>query len=691
MSGNDKPWWKQTVLFKGGGWHPLTGRLRRGIQPEDVEEQYAWEYTEEHILRLKELGMTLLVGQFDRGLGETDQEEHEELARRQAELCHKHGIRHGVYIANTVYYESMLKDHPDCEDWVVKTHDGRKVHYGGLQTFRWVGCFNSPGWRNHVKEKVRKAIVVVKTDLLHFDNLAVWPEPDSCHCDHCQAAFRAWLERRYPTAEAQKRKFGYTGFETFRAPNFYLRFIPPWDVDFFNDPLHQEWILFRQWTVTDYIGAMSGFAHELKPEIALDSNGQTVTGANWAVIHGVDSDAQLTHVDILCDENPDLRPDDEPGAIYPSTRRMRGAKFARERGMPLFTGFKDAESLAANITLNGHCGINMHWGYAEPGKAPLNEPQPGVMELLRHVRRHERLYADTRSAARIAVWREKLSLAFISTTTHLSACVMEQLLFDSQVPFTIVMNSTVDSGDLGRFRLIVLPNVQFIGPDQIDRLTEYVRGGGALLITEQSGTYTDEPRSRVKPAFAHLFAEGLESSKAVTEEAGGFDPNTQFASRNSAGRAALARFGDGRVAYLPRIDYVHGPHAFKSGYNKNYDGIDSRYWKHPYNAREILDAVEWLDPTCRDIRVIGGKELRSEVIHADGVPAVTMMRCGELDGPRNMVLRVRCARPGAPKLYVPRSERPIDLEWTSRGDAHETILPAIERHAMVTLEGMEGW
>jgi len=140
------PWWRRQGLVMAGGWHPLTGRLRAGGKADNEEELYAWEYTEAHIRRLKELGITLLVSQCDRGLGPTDQERDQDLARRQAALCHKHGIHHGSYMANTVYYESMLKDYPDCQDWVVRTHDGRMVHYGGEQTWRWVGGFNSPGW-----------------------------------------------------------------------------------------------------------------------------------------------------------------------------------------------------------------------------------------------------------------------------------------------------------------------------------------------------------------------------------------------------------------------------------------------------------------------------------------------------------------------------------------------------------------
>jgi len=684
-----KPWWHTNGLLKAGGWHPYTGRMRRGIQPEDAEEQYEWEYTEEHILRLKELGVRLLVGQFDRGLGETDQAPHQDKAKLQAELCHKHGIYHGVYMANTVYFESMLKDHPDCEDWVVHTHDGRLSHYGGLQTFRWVACFNSPGWRQHMKEQVQKAIEYVGTDLLHWDNLGVWPEPDSCHCQHCQAAFRRYLQQRYPTAEEQTRRFGFAAgdFSTFRAPNYYLRFIQPWEVDHYDNPLHQDWIEFRMWTVTDYIRDMMEYARSLKPDIGADSNGQSIFGMNQAFIHGIDQDEQARHVDIICDECPDTRPDDEPGAIYPATVRFRGLKFHRRYGRPIFTAFNGEERLAFNMTFGGHPGINNRWGYAEPGKAPLRPPQPGVWELLEHYRRHENLYLDAVPLGRIAVWRGKKSLAFCSTDTHLSACVIEQLLFNTRIPFHILMDRAIAEEDLSAWRLIVVPNTWYISDEQVERLSAYVRGGGALLLTEQAGQFTAQPRRRTRPAFAHLFAEGLAEARAEQVEAFQFDPNKQFATKVGAGAAAYAVCGAGRVAYLPRIDYVHRPHAFRSGYNKRYDGIDSRYWKEPHNRREILDAIRWLDPSWDDVRVTGGPELRIELVRtAGGTHALHLLRCGELDGPRDLMLSLRTgAAPAGAVLCRPDRAEPIALQWHARGDRQEAALGGVGRHAVVNL------
>ncbi len=690
MSQNDTsstsaPWWQTDGLVIAGGWHPLAARIRRGIPSETVEADYAWEYTEEHIQRLKQLGVTLLLGQFDRGFGESDQAEEQERARQQAALCHQHGIRHGAYLANTVYFESMLKDHPECEEWVVQTHDNRRVHYGGLQTFRWVACFNSPGWRLRMKRVIEQAIRVVQTDLLHFDNLAVWPEPDSCHCAHCQKAFRAFLASRYPDAESQKRRFGITGFETFRAPNFYLRFTPPWDVDRIDNPLMQEWIEFRQWTVTEYIRELAAYARGLNPDICIDSNGQSIFGFNQALVHGIDPEAQAAHVDFVFDENPDVRPDDEPGAADPASSRMRGAMFFRRTGKPCVSAYRDEAELAFNLAFRGHPGINARWGYSEPGRAPLQEAPPGVADLLSQFRRHRELYVGARSVARVGVWRSRKSLAFVSTDTHLSAAVLEQLLFVNRIPFSIVMDGCVEHDDLSAFDLLILPDVEFVSAAQVARLTAYVAAGGSLLITERSGIYTGEPRKRAEPVFALLFADPVAGASLSGEEALTFDPNRQFAACFTPGQPAAAVYGKGRVAYLPALDYVHRPRAFRSGYNVHYDGIDSRYWKEPRNRTEILEAIEWLAPSARVVQADASPELRLDLLRlADDRFAIPLLRTGPITAPREVPLRLLTRRPpGQAMLYAPGLDAPVDITWSVRGNRAEAFLPGIRRHGVL--------
>jgi hypothetical protein len=680
----DESWWKDEGIFCVGGWHPLSGRIRRNANClENEEELFDWEYSEERIARVKGLGANLVLSQFDRGLGDSDQVEAQEKAKELAELCHAQGIRHGSYMANTVYFESMLKEHPECEDWVVRTYDNRFVHYGGEQTFRWVACFNSPGWRERMKAQIAKAVNHVKTDLLHFDNLAVWPEPDSCHCSYCQVGFRKFLFERYPTAELQRKRFGFTGFDTFRAPNFYLRFSNPWDFDRFTNPLMQDWIDFRCWTVTDYIREMAGFARSLNPGIAIDSNGQSVWGGNQALLHGINQTQQLQHVDIVCEENPDWRNDEDPDASPKVAHKFRGMNLARKLGKNVLTSFKDEESLAFNLCFTGNPGINMNWGYAEPKKAELNPAQPGVSELLQHFKEHKNLYCHVSPMARIHIWRSQRSLAYICFDTHLSACVIENMLFKRRIPFSIIQDEQLNAKGLASCDLLILPDVEYISDEQAAALTAFVSNGGSLLVTEKSGTYDGTGRKRTGSAFSSIFNGGTLDG-GEESETGNFDPNKQTELKSGCAISKNSLFGKGRCAYLSGIDYKYRPRHFESNQNVHYDSIDSRYWKDPYNVDEILSLIEWLKPDFQPLKIVGHPEVRLDWVRfADGSEGCQIMRCGALSGPAD--LRLMLAAGGAPKggeLFTP--ERcAVPLSWQKHGEGFETVLPSVARLAVV--------
>lgn len=676
------PWWKTEGLVVAGGWHPLPGRIRQRIQPEDVEQDYFWEYTEDHILRLKSLGITLLIGQFHRGLGESDETQHQELARRQAELCHKHGIRHGVYLPNTIYYESMLKDAPECEDWVVHCHDGSKCYYGGEQTWRWAVCFNAPGWRKHLKRQIDIAINDVKTDLLHFDNLGQPLAPLNCCCQYCRRFFSDYLLKRYPTAKAQERRFGFAGIGHVRIPDLKSQpFWQPWDLERIQNPVLQEWLEFRTDTLTDYINEMAAHARSIKPDIAIDSNGQAVHGNNDGLCYGRgDKEAQVEHVDILWDENHDYRPDDDPRSIIPSTRAFRGMLFARRLDKEVICPYRNEAELAFNLTIASNPGINHHWGYAEPGRKPLNDHQEGVKPLLEMFMHKRFLYRKLAPANRIGLWRERKSLMYVSTETHLSACVMEQLLFNRRIPFSIIHDRFIDQDRLKDFDLLILPNVEFVSDAQLMTLLDFVKKGGRLLITERSGMYTGEPRIRKASAFAPLFANDGNIPGRVPRKP---DPSSGM---YGAERGALfGGYGSGRAVHLPHIHYVHPPKTFNSRYNVHYDGIDSRYWKEPFNACEIIDALEWLYAGLYPVKVYGAPELRLEhLCDAEGWRVVPIVRCGSLGGPCDIPLSIRAGSiPSESEFHTPERQVPLSLEWLKEGDRCHAILPNVQRHAVL--------
>ncbi len=670
-------WWKQGIFFVGG-WHPLAARLRRTVnQSVLLESQYDWETGDERLKNLAANHVDLIIAPYDRGLGPSDAVPEQERIREFAVRCRRHGIKLGVYLANSIYFESMLKDYPDCADWAIHNSGGQFANYGGEQTFRWIACFNSPPWRQRMKGIIHRAITEVEADLLHFDNLAVWPEPDSCHCHWCQEKFRAYLSRKYPDAATQKARFGITGFDTFSIPVFYNNFQPAWSFERFANPLIQDFIDFRCQTVTDYINELGGYARSLKRDIVIDANGQSVSGVNKAFLYGCDPERQLAEVEIACDENPDFRPDPAVDAIKPEILSFRGMKQSRQFGKGVFAQFRNASSLAFNLAFGGSPGIYMGWGYAENN---INEliPLPGeIQDLLAFFRKYRHYFGVVQCTARVAVWRSSRSLRYISSWTHLSSAVMEQLLFNRKIPFTIVSDN-----DMDKFDLLIVPDAEYLSDSEEKRIMEMVKNGKSVLITEYTGSYKDNGRKRHIPAFQEMF-KLPEFTDEIEKENGIFDPSRQF----SPNPAKLNEFpiyveyGEGRAVYLPEIRYRHQPGEFQSKYNIHYNGIDSRYWKEPGNAVEIIEALEWLYPRLYPVKVTGAPAVYLDTLSHGLVLYRT-------DGERPVDLRVKIPVPQC-RLLLPENDEPLILNGKKSSDFYEMKLPSVRRLALVIYESNE--
>ncbi len=684
MTPPEIPWWKNQGLVVAGSWHPLCARIRAGNVYENDEELFAYEFTKKNFDALKNRGVTLYVGQFDRGYSFLDQAPYVALARKASDAMHRRGIRFGVYMANTIYFESVLKEEPRCENWAVQTHDGRKVHYGGEQTWRWVACFNSPGWIQRMKRMVEIAIREVKADLLHFDNLGVWPEPDSCHCGHCQKAFKVFLQERYPTARAQKRRFGIAGLAHYSAPNFYLRFCPPWSFGQINNPLMQDWIRFRCATVVRYATILRDHAKSLNPKVCMEGNGAGITGLNRSFTHGVDSDRMLKVLDVFWDENADVKIDPapvRPGEPPVFTHPHRSANLSRRLGKPMIRHCMNARDLCANLAFQGAAGIVAQFGYAEM-RTMNRQPIPAdLRQCLQYYRKHLSLYRDALPDHRIGIFRNFESLAFNCFDTHRSAAVMEQLLLNRRIGYDILLNSDLEKGALGRYRLLILPNVKYLSSPVRDRLLKYVAGGGALLLTEQTGQYNEEERIRVQPAFGRLFR-GLEAARENRVEAMEFDPHQQFKSCFSEGLPAFASHGRGKAAYLPRIQFAEMIGTGDgTNYNVHYRGVDSRYWREPKNSAEILAAIDRLYPGHSPNRIVAGHGIfQGNVRWKDGRRGLMLFNQSETVS-HGVPLILKKARKVT--MYDPEKEKPLNLTVRKTRNGCEAVIPSIKHHLVI--------
>ena len=558
MKERDKPEWLSQGIVFNSVQEPLSFMIRRGAQDggqvrEDIEEDWEEKRSEEEIRRLVESGGNLTIANAHKCFGFETEKEDIESAVRYSKRCKEQGIKVGTYIGETLGYETLFQEIPEAENWVARRYDGKRIYWLG-QTFRLVPCKFHLGWIEFQKRVVELAINRIGADFLHFDNVYVWPEPDSCQCENCRGKFREFLRRKY-TPQQLKRRLGFSSLDGIVPPPFAVegRGPDPKRLERINDPLQQEWLDFRCDEVARMYGELCDYARELKPDIALECN-PVNTALNTAYLRGVDIPRVVRHGHYFWVEDGNGARVEADGRMISHIRTFKiartldnGAFSYTADSDPRLTCLRTAEAMAFNLDCIG------------PIPGPKGHPASAYVQFYRE---HRELYAGTRTLADVAVLRSFKSLAWDNVSTHLSVLLAEQTLIQSRIPFHIIFDGQMEAPV--PYPVLVLANVQFMSDDEAGRAADYVRKGGAVLITDDTGLYDEISRRR--------------RSSVLLDILGVSDLST----------AVRGSLGDGRFAYLPAIL----PKAPLPEY-RDYRQVDNRYWHLPENAAELVESVSW--------------------------------------------------------------------------------------------------
>ena len=164
---------KDEPIVMVGNWDsaPIFRTRKGGYQTWDIED-YPATHSEEAIIRLKEMGVTMAMIHCFKGFGLEAEKQQLDDAKKLAALCKKHGLRVGAYIGSTIAYETFLPEMPEAQSWFVPDYLGQPVTYGS-QTFRKRVYFMHPGYKAYIKKVVRIAVEELHADLIHFDNTSM--------------------------------------------------------------------------------------------------------------------------------------------------------------------------------------------------------------------------------------------------------------------------------------------------------------------------------------------------------------------------------------------------------------------------------------------------------------------------------------------------------------------------------------
>ena len=466
-------------------------------------EEYEKEHTEEAVVKLKQLGVTLVILHFHKGFGLEAEREHREKARALATLLHKHGLRVGVYVGSTIAYETFLAEKPEAAEWFVPDYLGRPVTYLD-QTFRKRVYFMHPGYRDYIRRVLRIAQEQFHADLIHFDNTSLQAEPAIFHHPLAIAQFREFLRAKYTPPQLTER-FGFA--ET--------RFLLPPHIDkplaAINDPLFQEWADFRCTQLAAYYREMDQLLRSRNPQVAVESNPHSgISGRNTVWDQGVDYPRLLANMDAVWTEEGNSAGVRSDGTLISKIRTFRMASrlnntlFVETGGRAL----QLAESLAFNRQSIGHVG-GVLAGY---GASPLQRT------WIEYFHRNFDRYRAVENIADVAVLHSFAAMAFNNDGPPVSTLLFEQALIEAGIPFDILFDDNLR--DLSKYKVLVLAGQEALNDDKLALVRSFVQRGGGLVTTDQTAAFDEWRRLRREPGLKGLGIHVAEVKPAVKKPLG---------------------------------------------------------------------------------------------------------------------------------------------------------------------------
>ena len=419
----------------------------------------------------------------------------------------------------------------------------------------------------YLEDVVRYAVVELGADLIHFDDLNLAEEPDSCHCDACRTKFQEYFKGKYPDEEERKERLGFTILDHIEPPHFLnfqsvagplYRHFPA-----ISDPLLQEWIAFRCHYVSEAYRRLAELIRSLNPETAVEYNAtySGITGMNTAFSFGLWHPQSAIYGNVFWTEEGNEAQVTPEGVLV---SKIRTFKVARALSNVVFS-YTRSEDVLTQLRLRAEC---FAYNPGANGGIPSSDAPSEIKRYGTFYREHWDEFRDTETVADVAVLRSYGSLAHNNYTTHRAVILAEQTLIQAKIGFEIVFDEHLAELSPSDRRVWILANVESMSDEEAAILTRFVKEGGRVIATEETSLYDPWRRRRNLFALADLF--GI----SRPEETLG---------------PILRQYGKGKVAYIPKLIPREDATAEEGGYA----WFNSPYWHLPENWEALVMAVRW--------------------------------------------------------------------------------------------------
>lgn len=555
-------WVFQEGIRVFGMWEPLYFERMRGNVGDNQRLVYDFKRSRTFLKHLARQGYNQVWFNWWKGYGLNHERECQDQVARLFPICHELGLRAVCYHSfGSLTLDTLLAEEPDAVNWIARTQSGQptscQVTY---QCFRYRPCFSSEGYLAYMERVLARAIDA-GADGIHFDNIGIQSEPEACHCERCTRLFREYLQERFG-GDLGEEIFGMRDFAHATVP-WFNQHNPANNFWRAMAPHHWAWIDFKCHTLARAARRLTDFVHQRNPHCFVEMNAYEGDGFASAFWRGIDYDQMLPGLELVCDErSPEIGLNAKGAIIGP----YRGKKLCRAFG----------------------CA---HW--AKGHIADFCEDLALSSAPLAFWRKYKDYQLKAASRARVAVLRERHSLAYNRFGPWEDTLAIEQYLIERRIPFDLVHNGQLPQL-AGAYDLLVVAGAEVM-PDEVrDAIVGFVRGGGALLLTGAVGVYDRYYRIR-RQRLARLgtmqdYERALKPLNAFHELIG---PDPLGSGKPTIRR----RCGKGRVAWLREIAVDRLPHT------PEHWMIRDQWFMLPRNATEIDAAIAWLVPRGFGIRV----------------------------------------------------------------------------------------
>jgi len=390
--------------------------------------------------------------------------------------CRKLGM---IVLARTdphATYQDVFEAHPD---WIAVDAQGQKRRHWASPEM-WVTCALGPYNFEFMTEVTREIASLYKVDGI-FSNR--WAGSGMCYCEHCQKNFRA-----------------FSGMDLPRTNN-------P------RDPVRRAYLQWREQRLFELWRLWDSEIRKVNPQARFIANagGGALSDLDMKTIGEL---APTLFADRQARRG--LAPVWEAGKNGKEYRATMGRKSIGgifSVGLEEPYRWKDSAQAPAEIRLWVADGV-------ANGLRPWFTKFAGVLHDPRWLKTVEEIYTRYASWERYLRNEEPLARVAVvysqQTATYYGGAQARQrvedhtlgvyqALIEARIPFEMVHDGLLEPERIGRFKLLILPNIAALSDQQCEQLRQYVRQGGSLLATLETSLYDEWGAPRKNFALADLF------------------------------------------------------------------------------------------------------------------------------------------------------------------------------------------